>query len=47
MATTIRVEKPTIQRLKKLKLAKLETYDEIINRLINQQYDENFIKIQQ
>ena len=33
--TTIQVESETLGRLKKLKIARLETYDEIINRLIN------------
>ena len=33
--TTIQVESETLGRLKKLKIARLETYDEIVNRLIN------------
>lgn len=34
MKTTIQLEKETLQRLKKLKLTKRESYDEIVNRLI-------------
>ena len=34
MKTTIQLEKETLQRLKKLKLTKRDTYDEIVNRLI-------------
>ena len=34
MKTIIQVEKDTAESLKNLKLTKLETYDEIINRLI-------------
>ena len=33
--TSICVERETLQKLKTLKLAKRESYDEIINRLIN------------
>ena len=32
--TTINIEKKTLHKLKKLKIAKRESYDEIINRLI-------------
>lgn len=32
--TTIQIEKETLNRLKKLRIIKRETYDEIINRLI-------------
>ncbi len=32
--TTICVEKKTLEKLKELKIAKRESYDEIINRLI-------------
>lgn len=34
MKTTIQVNKETLERLKKIKLTKRESYDEIINRLI-------------
>jgi len=34
MKTTIQVEKTTLEKLKKIKIAKRENYDEIINRLI-------------
>lgn len=42
--TTIQVEQTTVERLKKIKVARRESYDEIINRLINfleQEEDEN------
>ncbi|MDI6798627.1 MAG: hypothetical protein QMD12_01355 [Candidatus Aenigmarchaeota archaeon] len=32
--TTIQIEKRTREKLKKLRITKRETYDEIINRLI-------------
>ncbi|MEM2227022.1 MAG: hypothetical protein QXW19_04035 [Candidatus Bathyarchaeia archaeon] len=32
--TTIRIKKKTRERLKKLRVARRESYDEIINRLI-------------
>ena len=32
--TTIQIEKATLERLKGIKLAKRESYDEIINRLL-------------
>jgi len=32
--TTIQIEKNTLERLKKLRITKRETYDEILNRLI-------------
>jgi hypothetical protein len=32
--TTIQIEKRTLERMKKLRITKRETYDEIINRLI-------------
>jgi|WetSurMetagenome_2_1015567.scaffolds.fasta_scaffold1761467_1 hypothetical protein len=35
MRTTIQVEKKTLDRLKKIKITKRETYDEILNRLID------------
>ena len=38
--TTIQIKSKTLERLKKLKITKRESYDEIINRLI----DENEIK---
>ncbi|GAI23504.1 unnamed protein product [marine sediment metagenome] len=34
--TTIQIEKRTLERLKKLRITKRETYDEILNRLINE-----------
>ena len=33
--TTIQVDKETLQRIREIKLTKRESYDEIINRLIN------------
>ncbi len=33
--TTISIEKETLEKLKKLKIAKRESYEEIINRLID------------
>ena len=35
-STTIQIETETREKLKELKITKLETYDEIINRLIKQ-----------
>ncbi len=32
--TTIQIEKKTLDRLKKLRITRRETYDEILNRLI-------------
>ncbi len=32
--TTIQIEKETLERLKQIKIAKRESYDEIINRLL-------------
>ena len=37
MKTTIQIEKKTLEKLKKIKLTKRESYDEIINRLIANQ----------
>ena len=34
--TTIQIEKKTLERLKKLRITKRETYDEILNRLIDE-----------
>ncbi len=34
--TTIQIETETRERLKELKITRLETYDEIINRLIKE-----------
>ncbi len=34
--TTIQIEKKTVARLKELRRAKRESYDEILNRLIDQ-----------
>ena len=34
--TIIRIQKETAKKIKSLKITKLETYDEIINRLINE-----------
>lgn len=38
--TTIQIERKTIDRLKKIKIVKRETYDEIINRLIDKEENE-------
>ena len=35
MITTIQITKETLERLKSIKLAKRESYDEIVNRLID------------
>lgn len=35
--TTIQIEHKTLQKLKKLRITKKETYDEIINRLIKKE----------
>jgi len=35
MRTTIQIEKKTLDRLKKIKITKRETYDEIVNRLMD------------
>jgi len=32
--TTIQIEHKTLEKMKKLRITKLETYDEIINRLM-------------
>jgi hypothetical protein len=32
--TTIQIERKTLEKLKKLRITKRETYDEIINRLM-------------
>lgn len=32
--TTIQIEKTTLEKLKKLRITKRDTYDEILNRLI-------------
>jgi len=45
--TMINVAFDTKDKLKAIKICSRETYDEIINRLISQQYDETFIKKQQ
>ena len=37
MKTTIQINKKTLERLKNIKLTKRESYDEIINRIINNQ----------
>ena len=37
MKTTIQIEKKTLEKLKKIKLTKRESYDEIINRIITNQ----------
>ena len=34
--STIKISNETISKLKKLKLTKLDTYDEIINRLLKE-----------
>ncbi len=33
--TTIQIEKKTLEKLKKLRITKRDTYDEILNRLID------------
>ena len=33
--TTIQIEKITLEKLKKLRITKRDTYDEILNRLID------------
>ena len=33
--TTIQIERKTLDRLKELRITKRDTYDEILNRLIN------------
>lgn len=33
--TTIQIEKKTLEKLKELRITKRETYDEILNRLID------------
>ena len=35
--TTIQIEKKTLDRLKELKITKRDTYDEILNRLIDKE----------
>lgn len=35
--TTIQIEHKTLEKLKKLRITKRETYDEILNRLINKE----------
>ena len=35
--TTIQIEKETLERLKQIKIAKRESYDEIINRLLERE----------
>ena len=35
MKTTIQVESKTLEKLKNVKITKRESYDEIINRLLN------------
>ena len=37
--TTIQIEYKTLQKLKKLRITQRETYDEIINRLMNNKND--------
>jgi len=34
--TTVQVEQSTLERMKKYKIAKRESYDEIINRLLDE-----------
>ena len=41
MKTTIQVNKETLENIKKIKLTKRESYDEIINRLIKNNYMKN------
>ena len=33
--TTIQIERKTLEKLKKVRITKRETYDEILNRLLN------------
>ncbi len=37
--TTIQIERTTLNRLKTLRITKRETYDEILNRLIDKEED--------
>ena len=39
--TTIQVEQETLEKLKKLRITKRETYEEILNRLIKGENDKN------
>jgi len=41
MRTLIQVEKETANKLKELRLAEMETYDEIINRLLKDAKDKH------
>ena len=37
--TTIQIEHRTLEKMKKIRIAKKETYDEIINRLLKKKND--------
>ncbi len=39
--TNIQIEHKTLERLKKLRITKRETYDEILNRLINKENEKS------
>jgi len=39
--TTIQIEYGTLKRLKKLRITKRDTYDEILNRLIDEKNEKN------
>ncbi|MBU2523338.1 MAG: hypothetical protein KKE23_03550 [Nanoarchaeota archaeon] len=39
--TTIQIEHKTLEKMKKLRITKRETYDEIINRLMKTKNDNN------
>lgn len=41
--TTVQVEQTTLKRMKKYKITKRESYDEIINRLLDEK-DKNIIE---
>ena len=38
--TSIQIEHKTLEKLKKLRITKRETYDEILNRLMKEDVDE-------
>lgn len=39
--TTIQIEHKTLEKMKKMRITKRETYDEIINRLIKKDKEKN------
>jgi len=42
--TNIQIEHKTLEKLKKLRITKRETYDEILNRLIDKENDDERTK---